>query len=897
VPARPRLAGYGAKRDFATTPEPAPSEPPERQGPLVFMVHRHAARQLHYDLRLELDGVLVSWAVPKGPSADPSARRLAVHVEDHPFEYGRFEGLIPERQYGAGPSLIWDAGTFSPDEGGRTYWDDRAGAERELRQGIAAGKVSFTLRGRKLKGSWALVRTTGERDQWLLIKHKDGAARTAPDVLADATSVLSGLTAEQLRREAPQESAAVWEPYASPADLGGARPSPLAFLAPMLATAAPIPESRDGWSYEPKLDGIRALATVEHGQVRLRSRGGHDIAAQYPGLVAELARQPVATVLFDGEIVAVDGLGHPSFELLQQRMNLQDPGQVGEAERTIPVVYFVFDVLHADGYDLAGATLVERRSLLSRLLLPSARVCQVATIETDAGAAFEAAVASGFEGIVAKRNDSRYQSGRRGPAWLKRKKLERAEFVVGGFTPGLGSRSGTFGGLLLGEPSRAGLVYRGRVGGGFTDDELDRVMGALAPLASDDSPFATATPDDRRARWVRPGLRILVEHAGMTSAGVLRQPVAKGLVGIAKVQPRTERVAAPADAASASISAQLDAQRQRLVLEGPGWSLAVTNLDKELWPSSGQTRAITKRDLLGYAARVAPVALPHLRDRPLTLLRFPNGVEGKRFYQRHWEQPLPPFVETVVAFAEGEQRDRTWLLCNNLPTLLWLCQVADVEWHASLARVSGEPDARSLPAEFGGSLGALEASLLNYPDFLLFDLDPYVYAGGERPGEEPQPSRAGFAKTCDVAFSLKDMLDGLGLASFVKTSGATGVHVYVPIVRNLEYEVVRAAANTVCAELAARCPRDVTLEWATEKRTGRVFLDANQNARHKSLAAPYSPRAKPGGPVSLPQSWGELGTLYPGDTTILEPWWIERNDPWADILEHKHDLETMLGLA
>ncbi|MGH2633855.1 MAG: DNA ligase D, partial [Tepidiformaceae bacterium] len=398
------------------------------------------------------------------------------------------------------------------------------------------------------------------------------------------------------------------------------------------------------------------------------------------------------------------------------------------------------------------------------------------------------------------------------------------------------------------------------------------------------------------ARWLRPELEVVVEYTGITSAGVLRAPVFKGFAGEVDLEVHTP--AGPKDHAdgSATLLAQLDEARQKTTLEGPGWSLPVTNLDKALWPATAGRPPITKRDLLRYAITIAPLALPHLRDRPLTLLRFPNGIDGKKFYQRHWDQELPPFVDTVTVFADGENTDRNFLCCNTLPALLWLCQVADIEWHASLARTDPEPDARQLSTTFSGSSEALEASTLNYPDFLLFDLDPYIFAGTERRGEEPQPNRAAFEATCNVALGLKELLDSLGLESFVKTSGATGVHIYVPVERQFDYSVIRAAANTVCAELASQRPKQVTLEWATEKRTGKVFLDANQNARHKSLAAPYSPRAKPGGPVSLPQRWAELGKIYPGDLSLLDPAWATHADPWAAILASKHNLAAILAL-
>ncbi|MEO6042675.1 MAG: non-homologous end-joining DNA ligase [Tepidiformaceae bacterium] len=902
MPGKPRPGGdYRAKRDFTVTPEPPPAEAGPGEGALVFMLHKHSATRLHYDLRLELDGVLVSWAVPKGPSSNVRDKHLAMHVEDHPLAYGGFEGLIPKGQYGGGPSLIWDAGTFSPDEGGRLYWDDRDGAQRELREGLAAGKLSITFRGRKLKGSWTLVRTRRAPNEWLLIKHKDAFADTGRDLLDDGESVLSGRTIDELRDGVPPHNRLPELPYAAPATLTGSKPAPLQMLAPMLATSAAIPTTAiQPWSFEPKLDGIRLVAGIDHGRVELRSRGGHDIGAQYPGIVAGLATQPVAAALFDGEIVAVGADGRASFELLQQRMNLQDAGQIAEAERNIPVVYFVFDVLHLDGYDLTGAALKDRREVLVRVLNPTSRIVQVATIEVDAEAAFEVSIGAGFEGIIAKREDSRYEPGRRSSTWLKRKAQERAEFVVAGFTAGNGSRSDSFGGLILAELDAGRLAYRGRVGGGLTGAEASALRNKLDRLVVKASPFAARTPDDKTATWVRPELRVLVEYHEKTAGGVLRQPVFKGIVGEQRPPSRgavpVKKLTPPAVTTDA-LAQQLKCAGEKTTLEGEGWSLPVTNLGKALWPASERGRAITKRDLLRYALTVAPLAIPHLRDRPLTLQRFPNGTEGKRFYQRHWETIPPPFVETVTAFAEGEGADREWLLCNNLPTLLWLCQVADIEWHASLARISPEPDARSLPLTFSGSEEAVDASPLNHPDFLLFDLDPYIYAGNEKRGDEPQPNREGFDKTVAVALGLKELLDSLGMASFVKTSGATGLHVYVPIVRNLEYDSVRAAANTIFSELASRRPKDTTMDWATGKRVGRVFLDANQNARHKSLAAPYSARAKPGGPVSLPYAWSDIETAYAGDTTLLDPWWAGRADPWAGILSAKHDLKRLLGLS
>ncbi len=897
MPRRP-LDEYRRKRDFSVTAEPAPREPVHRDGPLRFMVHKHQATRLHYDLRLELDGVLLSFAIPKGPSNDPKERRLAMHVEDHPLEYAGFEGVIPKGHYGGGPSLIWDSGTFSPDEGGPTYFDDREGAQAELRAELKAGKISVLLRGKKMKGSWALVHTKPATNEWLLLKHRDEAAG-GPELTEMGESVASGLTIEQLAAR-PGATEERFERLGSPATTEGAKVAPLRIIEPMLALAAPIPARPTGWSFEPKMDGIRAVAVIDGGTVRLISRNGNDLTKQYPALAQALSRQPVSTALLDGEIVAISDAGRPSFERLQQRMNLQDPGQIAQMDRDIPVIYYTFDVMYLDGFDLMAATLKSRREILARTVTPNGLVAPIITIDASAEQAFAAAVGAGFEGIIAKRDSSKYEPGKRSGAWLKRKGLDRDVFLVCGYTPGERSRAWAFGGLVIGQRQADGtLQYCGRVGSGFTEQLLKRMTAELARLATEANPFGKPIPDAKGARWVRPEMEIVVEFSERTSAGVLRAPVFKGFAHETSLEVVSSPSIAEPDTGGtdekAALLEQLERKAQKFTLEGDGWQVPLTNLDKELWPATSERRAVTKRDLLQYAVRASHLVLPHLNQRPLTLLRFPNGISGKKFYQRHWDAERPPFVDTVRLYSDTEG-DRDFLLCNNLATLLWLSQIADIEWHASLARAVAGPDATDLGTTFHGSLETYEASSLNHPDFVLFDLDPYIYAGHEAKGAEPEPSRHGFAKTCEVAFAVKELLDSLGLSSYVKTSGATGIHIYVPVLRQFDYGVIRALAGTVFTELAAKRPKDVTLEWQSQLRGGKVFLDANQNARQKSLAAPYSPRAKPGAPASLPTRWADLGKVYPGDVSILDAWWVERDDPWGDIYTSRNDLEKVLGL-
>ena len=927
---RDSLAEYRRKRDFKKTDEPDGSADAAIEGPLRFMVHKHHARGLHYDLRLELDGVMKSWAIPKGPSAKQGEKRLAAATEDHPLSYASYEGVIAKGEYGGGPSLIWDAGTFAPDEKIVPPFDDRVRSETEFRKGIAAGKVGVTLRGKKLKGSWALVRMK-EGNEWLLLKHNDAASNRPAELTDDGTSVATGFDLDDLRSGAvPHTAGTDWS--FSPAVVPGSKKGPLRKIEPMLSAATPIPTAGD-WIFEPKLDGIRVVVTKDHDHVELRSRNGNDVTKNYPGIVAALKQQPASTAIYDAEVVAITPQGLPSFELLQQRMNLNDPTQIASAERTIPTALYVFDVMYLDGYDLCGVALRDRKEVLARVLLPMANIQETFAIPASAAEAYKFAVDAGFEGLMAKRADSRYEPGKRSGAWIKKKGTDTESFVIAGFTPGTGHRGTSFGGLVIGEWVEDRLEYRGKVGSGFTDKTVKAIRAALDELKQDESPFAGPTLDDKTATWVKPEIGILVEYANRTNANILRAPIFKGIAQ--PIDPVRESPAAdpwparkqgsgdsPTTAARASsrsaaptsqptehgrgashddpapILEQLAKAREKAILQGDGWKVPVTNLDKPLWPSFEGGPPHTKRDVLAYTARMAHIVDPYVRDRPLTLLRFPNGIHDKKFYQKHWEAELPPFVETLIMYSDGEGGDQRFLMANNMPTLLWLCQLADIEWHVQLARIVTEPDATRLPLTFTGSSEALDDSVLNYPDFILLDLDPYIYAGTEKKGDEPQPNATAFAMTCNVALSLKEILDGLGLDSFVKTSGATGLHIFVPVLRQLDYSVIRAVANTICMELLSRRPKDVTMEWETKKRTGKVFLDANQNARHKNLACAYSPRAKPGATVSMPLRWDEVSAVRATDFTLdtVPALVAERGDPWATIYNSKQDLHKLLGL-
>ena len=902
------LERYEEKRDFSGTNEPAPHAQEQRPGALTFVVQKHAASRLHYDFRLEFGGALKSWAVPKGPSTDNKEKRLAVLVEDHPLDYASFEGVIGDGNYGAGQVIVWDMGVYSPDEGGLS-WHDRDEAERRMLAGLDAGKLSFTLRGHKLQGSWTLVRTTRGPNEWLLIKHRDAHTDAERDVLDDGRSIVCGLTIEQLKAgRLPDPSlAAGIVSFGKPARMPRT-------LKPMLAHAVDGVFSSPGWLFEPKLDGFRALAFLQDGHVRLVSRTGKDMTKNFRGIADDLSVLPHREMVLDGEIVALGDDGLPDFVLLQNNAGMYKvPGAESASAKAAPIAYYPFDILYLDGRDLRQVSLHQRKHALRLAVPPSERIRSMEYVEGEGEAFFRVAEQLGLEGIVAKRRDSRYDAGQRSRDWLKIKQALSQEFVVAGYTKGEGERADSFGAVALGYYDGGVLTYAGRAGSGFTQQTLRGTLAALEPLRTDDCPFPDlpADLDAVQVTWVRPELVAQVKFSQWTAEGVLRAPVFLGLRD--DVQPRAivretpqpvasfaeEAVAPDAQDESRDVVEQLARIRRDGHVEIGGQRLAVTNLDKVFWPETERRAAVTKGDMLRYYAQVAPYLLPHLRDRPLTMTRYPNGIDGGSFYQKRWEHDLPPFAETVRLFSTAAEGDVDYLVVNNLATLVWLAQLADLELHPWLSRTAIEPDAVHLRESFTGSKDELRQSVLNYPDFIVFDLDPYIYSGEEKAGDEPELNRRAFAKGAEVALALKDLLDQLSLSSFLKTSGKTGLHVYVPILREYDYAVTRKACELIGRFLLRQRPRDLTMEWSVSKRAGKIFLDHNMNVMGKNMASVYSLRPLPGAPVSVPLRWDELPDVYPSDFTIdtVHQRLADVGDLWGDILEAKHDLRRLLEAA
>jgi bifunctional non-homologous end joining protein LigD len=726
------LGEYERKRDPKQTPEPFSSRRKRTKDP-IFVVQRHDARRLHYDFRLERNGALASWAVPKGVPLEPGQRVLAVHVEDHPLDYATFAGEIPKGNYGAGTVEIWDSGTY------------------ELVEEKRDGGLTVRLHGKRLEGTWTLVpaRLDGDPKNWLLIRKRDEAA----------------------------SSRAVRNDYR-----------------PMLATLAEKLPTGDDWVYEVKWDGYRALGYVRGGEPRLVSRNGNDLTQRFPDVakaLAKAARSPACVV--DGEVCALDEQGRPSFSAMQQ-------GKPGT-----PIVYEVFDVLEVDGVPILDLTLVERRERLEALLDKRHKTVQVSGFFDEGQALYDAAVEQGLEGVMAKRRDSHYLEGKRTRDWLKVKTHGRQEFVIVGWTKGQGRRAGSFGSLVLATYRDDELVWVGNCGTGFTEREIDDLLKKLEPLRRDTSPLAVVPkmPKIRKGDvvWVEPKLVAEVEFAEWTHDGHLRAP---SYVGLREDKPARE------------------VRREVPVATQPEGRVKLSNLDKVFWPDEG----ITKGDLIDYYRAVAPVLLPHLRDRPFTMRRYPDGAFGKAFFQKDAPKHMPDWIprfRVQVSTRESPSRKK-WIeapIVNDEDALLWMVNMGCIDMNTWYSRVD-KPDR---------------------PDFVLFDLDP-------------SPD-VGFKETVQVALIVKSALDALGLVSFAKTSSADGMHILVPVERRYTFDDTREFSEIVAGAVARTHRGLATTEWSKARRQG-VLIDSNQNGEGKTIASAYSVRPRPGAPVSTPLRWDEV---------------------------------------
>ncbi|WP_095202866.1 DNA ligase D [Mesorhizobium carmichaelinearum] len=819
------LEPYHAKRDFKKTSEPAGNVVRGTKAGGIFVVQKHAATRLHYDFRLEHDGVLWSWAVTRGPSLDPHEKRLAVHVEDHPIDYASFEGTIPKGEYGGGSVIVWDEGTWVP--------------EIDPAKAMKKGHISFELKGHKLHGLWHLVRLkprAGEkRDNWLLIKSDDAAARPGEDILKEAPeSVKSGLTIEEVGegKAARGKKPDVWhsnKPAAGKAKAGRSRQ--LDFIEPQLATLErDAPPGKD-WLHEVKFDGYRMQAQIAGTDVRLLTRTGLDWTEKFGGeIAAELAALKCSDAILDGEIVVLADSGVSSFSLLQQDLS---------ANRTNRFSYYVFDLMRLDGKDLRGEPLVERKQALQELLGKPSENAAVRFSDhfSEPGKIMlEHACRMGLEGVVSKRADAPYRSGR-GPTWVKSKCTARQEFVIGGYLPsdktGRGLRS-----LLVGYYEDGKLHYAGRVGTGFSAKGATELKKKLEALKAMDSPFDKAVPKGKGLVWVKPELVGEVEFRSWTSDRIIRHASFQGLredkpaEDVVQEKPK----AATGKARPASSGSGAGAMTTSVKLSHP---------DKLLWPEE----KITKQGLLDHYAQVWPRMEQFVINRPLSLVRAPDGVGGPRFFQKHASAGMSDKIARMKDPGDGEEI----LFIKDFDGVAALVQYGVVEIHI-----------------WGCTIDKLEE-----PDQIIFDLDPDE-------GVEVKAVR-------EAALDIRGKLDELSLPNFVKTSGGKGYHVLVPLKPSADWEAVKTFAHDFAKALEQGAPDRYTATLSKKARTGKIFVDYLRNGRGSTTVAPYSSRAKKGATVSMPVTWAEIGAglapnAFPiGDKTTLAK--LAEVDPWKAFFE------------
>jgi bifunctional non-homologous end joining protein LigD len=833
------LDPYRRKRDPARTSEPfgvVASRPPVAAAQR-FVVQQHAARRLHWDLRLEIDGVLVSWAIPRGPSVDIKERRLAVQTEDHPIDYGRFEGLIPSGNYGAGAMILWDSGRYLLVDG------------LEPGAALAAGKLDLEMRGHKLRGRWALVRTKGEDGrQWIFFKKADAAAGGSEPVEAMPQSVVSGLTVTELRDGLRRDAALA----ARAAAAGAPRTAlPARALSPMLADVADDPFTRAGWVFELKYDGVRVLITRRGGEApQLRARSGRDVTAQFPETAASAAHLPADEFAIDGELIALDERGAGSFERLQARLGLTNAWDVERAAVTVPVQVFAFDLLGAAGHDLRALPLTTRKAILQELV-PARGVIRYADHIEEAGEAFfDAAAAHEVEGIVAKRADSPYRSGQRSRDWLKIKRPRHADLAVVGYVPGKGNRA-ALGALMLGWWRDGTLVHAGNVGSGLSEALVSTLLAALAPTRRETAAFEIgADPLPRGAVFVDPQLVVAVRYTEVTERGMLRQPVLLGL--------RTDRAARDADHLPGSADVGLDESVEPAATPTPAATSAPppprftpSNEGKIFWPDDGYT----KGDLLAFYDAIWPHIAPYLRDRPVVLTRYPDGINGKSFFQKNAPEFIPDWVPTCRV------EDTEYFLCNERDALLYVINMGCIPLHVWSAR-----------------RGSIER-----PDWSIIDLDP-----------KGAPRRDVIA----VARRIHTLLEPTGTPHFIKTSGQEGLHVLIPLGGALTHDQSKSFAEVIARIVAGELSDIATIARPLGDRGGKVYVDFLQNGFGKTIAAPFSVRPRPGAPVSTPLTWNEVtGRLDPARHTIrtVPDRVAKRGDPLRAVLDTQVDIAAVIA--
>jgi len=851
------LDKYNEKRDASKTPEPFGGK--SDKDVLRFVIQKHAASHLHYDFRLEMEGVLKSWAVPKGPSTDPDVKRLAMMVEDHPYDYRTFEGIIPEGQYGGGTVIVWDEGTYEPTEPeGKTKKEH----DKQLRAGLHSGKIKFVLKGKKLKGEFALVKAHGRGENgWLLMKLADKYA-SVNDITSKDKSVISKKTLEQVaatskniygEKPAPEEKIIkavdkIARPKAKTQQKKTADPDAKALLKtaerapfpekikPMLATLVNEPFDDPNWRYEVKWDGYRAVAYVNKGKVEILSRNNKSFSEKYYPITTVLKDWPVNAVL-DGEILVIEKDGKANFSALQNWRSEAD----GE------LVYYAFDLLWYEGKNIMPLPLSERQAILKEILPTHDDRVRLSQVFTANGLDFfEAAKKMGLEGIMAKRSDSPYIPDSRSKVWLKIKASKRQEVVIGGFTNNDGSAK-AFSSLLLGVYEKGSFKYVGKVGTGFSEKKQKEMMELFRPLVTKKIPFESEpdinkpsrfrpNPPNATATWVKPSLVCEVSFAEVTGDGVFRHPSFEGMRADKKAsdviretasetnklveEPKSEATANQAQLVAApkrgGKQTLLNPTEETQVKKVDGHDLKFTNLSKLYWPEDGYS----KRDLFNYYYQIADFILPYLKDRPMSLNRFPGGIYGKSFYQKDVKGKAPDWVKTFpYATSDGEGKE--FLVGDDEATLLWMASLGCIEMNPWFS-TTHHPD---------------------NPDYCVIDLDP---------------DQNTFDQVVVAAQEVKKVLDAIGIPGYAKTSGATGMHIYIPLAAKYTYDQSQMFAKLIVTIIHDRLPDFTSMERQIKNRGGKMYLDFLQNRPGATIAGPYSLRPKPGATVSMPLHWDEV---------------------------------------
>lgn len=803
------LALYNKKRNFNNTREPEGKKSAKKAS--RFVVQRHQASHLHYDFRLELGGVLKSWAVPKGPSLNPSQKRLAMMVEDHPVDYITFKGTIPEGNYGAGTVEIWDNGQFVP-----VNEKHEPITEKQALEGIKKGELKFLLKGRKLKGEFVLVKLKKEEKSWLLIKHKDDHA---VNVIYNAESEVDKII--------PKKTVATARENKSKKVTG--------FIKPMLASIAKAPFDDKDWIFEIKWDGYRAIAELLKGKLRFYSRNGLDFSDRYPSIVQAL-RKIEHNVILDGEVVLLNDKNLPDFQKLQHYEN----------HLNYPLLFYAFDLLELDGKKTEDLPLIDRKKLLKKILGKNKTIRYCDHIERDGIAFLQTAKDQGLEGIMAKKKDSIYTEGYRSKEWIKIRNIQSTEVVIAGYTEPQGGRT-HFGSLVIASKKGKKWDYRGHVGTGFSAALLKSLKEKMQPLETEESPFAGKVPVNGKVTWLKPKLVADIAYTEITRDNIFRHPVFLRL----RDEKSTKSIN---DESMKAIEHKSDEQRKI-----GQFTVNLTNQHKVWWPDEGYT----KGDVIAYYDSVADYILPHLKNRPLSLKRNPNGIRDEGFFHKDAGENAPAFAKVFPVESESSHKTIDYIVCNNKATLLYLANLGSIEinpWNSMIQK----PDK---------------------PTWMVIDIDP--------------SSKNTFTEVVDVALMTKAVLDKAGIPSYCKTSGSSGLHVYVPMKNKYDYTTVKDFAHIIASLVQEQLPDTTSLERSLSKRGPKIYIDYLQNREGQTLACAYSLRPVPGASVSTPLEWKEVThQLHPSQFTItnMAERLQKKGDLFADVLTGQVNIEKALKL-